>query len=204
MECGRGDSRIALSTFFCRWSKIMPYYSRKNPRLSGYNYNDNGVYFLTLCTHERKPLFSQIYGDNNEQYPENRLSEYGKIMETVIRSIPERFSVTLENFVIMPNHVHILIEIHDTQQLRAIHESPLRSRSLISKVVGYLKMNTSKQIHQLGYSGEIWQRSFHDHIVRSKKDYDKIWMYIEDNPRRWNEDCFFCEFDKARTIQELP
>lgn len=181
----------------------MPYYNRKNPRLQNYDYSENGAYFITICTHDRKPLLSRIVDIPNE-LPVCSLSTYGRIIDSVIKSLSTRFSVKIEKYVIMPNHIHLLILLDDPDRVRAIRESPLRGRSIISKVIGYLKMNASKQIHQMGYPDEVWQRSFHDHIIRNQRDFEKIWMYIEDNPRRWEEDCFYCNSNIVGAIHELP
>ena len=181
----------------------MPYYDRKNPRLSNFNYSENRAYFITICTHGRRTMLSQIIDVPNE-LPVCSLNAYGRIVDSVIQSLPQRFSVKIENYVIMPNHIHLLILLDDPDRVRAIRESPLHGRSVISKVIGYLKMNVSKQIHQMGYPSEIWQRSFHDHIIRDQRDYDKIWMYISDNPRRWQEDCFYCNPDNVGAIHESP
>lgn len=75
----------------------------------------------------------------------------------------------------------------------AIRESPLPKRSLISNIVGYLKMNSSKEIHKFSSIDKIWQRSFHDHIIRSDEDYLRIAEYIYNNPGKWEEDCFYKE-----------
>ncbi len=77
----------------------------------------------------------------------------------------------------------------------AIHELPenkltQRHRSVIDKMVGFLKMNTSKKMH-CTYSDKIWQRSYHDHIIRDKNDYEKIWDYIDTNTINWQQDCFY-------------
>ena len=87
----------------------------------------------------------------------------------------------------MPNHIHIIIAIDQ----RSIRESTLQKRSTVSKAIGYLKMNASRDIHKNGYGEKIWQRSFHDHIIRGEKDYLKIWNYIDTNPQKWKEDCFY-------------
>ena len=76
---------------------------------------------------------------------------------------------------------------------RAIRESPLQNqRSVIDKIVGFLKMNVSKKIHN-EYQNKIWQRSYHDHIIRDEMDYQKIWEYIETNIIKWDKDCFNVE-----------
>ena len=75
--------------------------------------------------------------------------------------------------------------------VRAIHESPLRGRSIISKTVGYIKMNASKEIHDKFGDMPVWQRSFHDHVIRDRRDYEKIAKYINKNPLKWQHDCFY-------------
>ena len=78
----------------------------------------------------------------------------------------------------------------DLNDDRAIRESPLR-RSIVSKAVGYLKMNSSKQIKEMYHISDIWQRNYHDHIIRNETEYLKIWQYIYENPYRWLEDCYY-------------
>lgn len=171
----------------------MNYPVRKNPRLFYYDYSQNGAYFITICTHNRKYLFSHIDSGSAIQIPSITMTQYGKTADSVIKEIPEKYAVKIDNYVIMPNHIHLLIQIDDYGENRAIRESPLQGRSVISKVVGYLKMNVSKQMHESGFQGEIWQRSFHDHIIRGQKDYEKIWLYIESNPMNWDKDCFYMD-----------
>ena len=73
----------------------------------------------------------------------------------------------------------------------AIHESPLRSRSIISKAVGYIKMNASKRIHERFGPTDVWQRGYYDHVIRNREDYEAIAKYIEENPLRWEIDRLF-------------
>ena len=165
---------------------------RKPARLKEYDYSTPGAYFITICTHNKKHLFSKIVGAIHES-PENRLTTYGNIVKQVIEFLPDRFNVSISKYVIMPNHIHLIIEIKDNGNKRAIRESPLQyQRSLIDKIVGYLKMNVSKKMHNT-YTDNIWQRSFHDHIIRDKYDYEKIWKYIDTNILRWKDDCFYNE-----------
>jgi len=93
----------------------------------------------------------------------------------------------------MPNHIHLIFIVTDDADLRAIRESPLRGRSLISKVVGYLKMNVSKEIHLTHTNASVWQRGFHDHIIRDHEDYETIFKYIHENPMRWQFDKLYSE-----------
>ena len=91
----------------------------------------------------------------------------------------------------MPNHIHLIIEICNNDEKRAIRESPLQyHRSVIDKMVGFLKMNVSKKMHNTD-NEKIWQRSYHDHIIRGEKDCQKIWEYIDTNALKWEKDCFY-------------
>jgi len=162
---------------------------RKPTRLKGYDYSQNGAYFITICTHNRKCLFSNIVGAIHES-PENKLTQCGELVEQIIEILPDRFNVSIPKYVIMPNHIHLIIEIYNDEK-RAIRESPLQyHRSVIDKMMGFLKMNVSKKIHNTDKE-KIWQRSYHDHIIRGEKDYRMIWEYIDTNVIRWEKDCFY-------------
>jgi REP element-mobilizing transposase RayT len=104
----------------------------------------------------------------------------------------------VDKYVIMPNRIHLLLQITEE---RAIRESPLqqedeapsqkRTRSLLDIAIGFLKMNSSKQIHIHRPDLTVWQRSYHDHVIRNENDYREIWNYIDTNPARWRDDCFY-------------
>jgi len=163
---------------------------RKPTRLKGYDYSTPGAYFVTICTHDRKCLFSNIVGAIHES-PENKLTKYGEILKRIIETLHDRFNVSIPKYVIMPNHIHLIIEIYNDDEKRAIRESPLQyHRSVIDKIVGFLKMNVSKKIHKTD-NEKIWQRSYHDHIIRGEKDYQRILEYIDMNPSKWELDCFY-------------
>ena len=163
---------------------------RKPNRLKNYDYSSNGAYFITFCTHERKQTLCRIVGAIHVS-PEVILTPLGETVAQIIHTLPDRYNIKIDAHAIMPNHVHLLIAIDNPDDLRAIRQSPLRSRSIISQVVGYLKMQTYKQAHRAGISGSIWQRSFHDHIIRSLEDYGKIFDYVRLNPQLWLDDCYF-------------
>ena len=165
---------------------------RKNSRLKNHDYSSPGAYFITICTHNKVCTLSRVVGAIHES-PETKLTEYGRITDRFINEIPCRYGVTVDCYVIMPNHIHLILLISDDNEKRAIHESPLRGRSMISKVVGYVKMNSSKEIHRSVGDSPIWQRSFYDHVIRDQRDYDKIAKYIHDNPAKWQNDCFYSE-----------
>ena len=165
---------------------------RKQLRLRGFDYSTAGAYFVTICTHNRRNMLSRIVGAIHES-PETKLTECGKIVDKVINHISERFSATVESYVIMPNHIHLIIMIAEGKTPWAIHESPLQGRSAISKIVGFLKMNASKEIHERYGNFPVWQRGFYDHIIRNHEDYETIAKYIYENPARWQFDKLYAQ-----------
>ena len=165
---------------------------RKPLRMSHYDYNTPGAYFLTFCTHNRKHFLSRIVGAIHES-PEPQLTTCGKIVDTVMQNIPAHLHVTIDRYVIMPNHVHLIAVITEEDVLRAIPESPLQSRSIMSKLIGYIKMNASKAIRQHCGDVVVWQRGYHDHVIRNQDDYAALAAYIETNPIRWELDKLYAE-----------
>ena len=160
--------------------------NRKSTRLKGYDYSSEGAYFVTVCTHNRNNIFSDTIVGAIHESPEMLLNSNGLIVEKYINKLNERFDLKVDKYVIMPNHIHLIL-INE----RAIRESPLQTRSLISKAIGYLKMNVSRDIHIKGNEDTVWQRSFHDHIIRGRNDYLEIWNYIDTNPQKWVQDCYY-------------
>ena len=140
---------------------------RKQNRLENFDYSSGGAYFITICVKDRKKILSKIVGAIHES-PEIKLTPYGKILDNHIKNLNARFNINVDKYVIMPDHIHLIITINE----RSIRESTLQGRSIISKAIGFLKMNTSRDIHNAGYKGNIWQRSYYDHIIRNPKDYN--------------------------------
>ena len=164
---------------------------RKEIRLKNYNYDSNGSYFITFCVQDKKQILSSIHVGALHEAPAVELTEYGKAVKNVIETAEERFGINIDGYVIMPNHVHIIITIQKESSERAIHESPLRGRSVISKAVGYIKMNSSKAIHNINPAIKVWQRSYYDHIIRNEADYIEKLNYILTNPAKWADDRYY-------------
>ena len=165
---------------------------RKPLRMSHYDYNTPGAYFLTFCTHNRKHILSRIVGAIHES-PKPQLTSYGRIVDTVIQNLPEHLHITIDQYVIMPNHIHLIAILTEEDMLRTIHESPLQTRSIISKLIGYIKMNTSKAIRQRYGDISVWQRGYYDHVIRNHADYLALLEYIHTNPIRWELDKLYFE-----------
>ena len=127
---------------------------RKPNRLSNYDYSQNGAYFITICTYNRKCILSDIVGAIHE-LPVVNLTVYGRIVDKIIADVQKRFDAVISNYIIMPNHIHMLLEI--TNGERAIHELPLqKTHSTVSNIVGYLKMNSAKEIHKINKDIKVW------------------------------------------------
>lgn len=160
---------------------------RKSIRLKDYDYGSAGVYFVTICTKDRKGLFWNNVGATSGRQQETRLSKYGKVVDEAIHKIPIYYpDVKIDNYVVMPNHVHILLSIEGN-----IDGRPLVAPT-ISRVVKQMKGYVSKQI---GHS--VWQKSFIDHIIRNEKDYLEHYTYIDNNPLKWEEDELHIKKEKA-------
>lgn len=154
---------------------------RKPIRLEQYDYSSNGSYFVTICTRERFEVLSVIEGDG--ECASLTLLPIGTIVEMEILRLKARFGVTVAKYVIMPNHVHMIIKIYRAEQ------SPAPT---ISGIICSLKSITTKTVNRRdNMAGQIiWQRSFYDHIIRDKSEYERIWHYIDSNPQNWNEDSY--------------
>ena len=149
---------------------------RKPNRICDYDYSQNGVYFVTVCTQDRRKILSNLVGDG---FPVPK--PYGVIAEEVIRQIPNKYpTVSIDKYVIMPDHIHMLLRID--RDPGTGNPSPT-----LGNVVGWYKYQVTKQINMLsGTQGErILQRSYYDHVIRNQQDYDETWQYIENNPRKW-------------------
>ena len=165
---------------------------RKRLRIENYDYSTPGAYFITFCTHDRRNMLSSIVRAIHES-PVPQLTLCGKLVDNVIQNIPQHLHVAVDQYVIMPNHVHLILIIAEENVIHSIRQSPLRSRSIISKAVGYIKMNASKEIRQHYGNITVWQRGYHDHVIRNQEDYEMIAKYIDENPVRWELDRLYRE-----------
>ena len=154
---------------------------RKPNRLRKYDYSTPGAYFLTICTAGGKCIFWERVGATIGRPQKPPLSQYGRIVDEAIREIPLHYpAVSVDHYIVMPNHIHLLLQIHTDKDGRPM-VAPTASR-----IVQQLKGAITKRI---GHS--VWQKLFHDYVIRGEQDYLKIWTYIDNNPARWAEDCFY-------------
>ena len=154
---------------------------RKHPRLKEYDYRSAGAYFITICCANYALILGEIEGTP----PENRLSDYGKAVAAEIITFDKRYPyLTISNFTVMPNHLHLLMEMHDN--------TPIDDRVSVPQLVGMIKSLTTRACKKIGFTGErLYQASFHEHVIRSEQDYQRIWEYIEHNPSKWTDDRYY-------------
>lgn len=164
--------------------------NRKLPRLKGYDYATPGAYFVTICTHDKKCIFGRIVPTSEEADAHIQYSAIGQIAKDCLLDITSHYdNIKIDNWVIMPNHIHLLICIEER-----INPFPTGNRYDISNVVGKFKASVSRAVgNAFMHSEKVWQSSFYDHIVRNDEDYQSIWQYISGNPSKWLEDRFYCE-----------
>ena len=114
-------------------------------------------------------------------------NNFGKFIAENFIKIPEQFpSVMIYESVIMPNHVHFIIELSD-EQGRA---DPAPTAPTIGNIIAWFKYHTTKQIN---LSDKLWQRNYYEHIIRNEKSYGEIREYITTNPLHWTKDSLFVE-----------
>lgn len=148
-------------------------HNRQSTRLRGYDYSRAGAYFITLCAWERSALFGDIVNDGVE------LSIPGTIVrDEWLRSAQIRCELKLDTFVVMPNHLHAVVWLG--------HKP---TRALGALVAGF-KAATTRTINEaMGTVGHpVWQRNYHDRIIRDDRELNRIHQYILDNPLKWAQD----------------
>ena len=169
-------------------------HNRQSLRLKGHDYGSEGLYFITICTYDRNHYFGEI--KNGEMI----LNAAGKIAVECWGNIPNHFPHTkLYEYVIMPNHVHGIIEITENARLagmdgdvRSKNFSTLQSPSkTIGSIVRGFKIGVTKWMRQNTEIKNVWHRNYYDHIIRNDSDYYRIAEYIIKNPKKWKEDKFY-------------
>ncbi len=172
--------------YFCVQMDIMKNLEqkhRKSIRLKGYDYSQEGVYYVTLCTQDKECLFG-VCADG-----EVRLNAAGKMVEYWYYEVEKRFKdyACLE-MIIMPNHIHFMLQNLGTSS----RINPMLSNVPLSDVIRWFKIMTTRGYIGLvksgkckPFRGKLWQRNYYEHIVRNGLSYQSICDYIMTNPIRW-------------------
>jgi putative transposase len=168
---------------------------RRSIRLKGYDYTRSGGYFITICTHQKSCLFAAIA---NKQLVLNR---FGHLASECWQAIPQHFpGVELDEFIVMPNHIHGILIMTNNRQAMAL-PNPYQGKfgkpipGSISIIIGSFKSAVSKQINILRNSKGVlvWQRNYYEHIIRDDESLNRIRNYIINNPLAWKNDKLYSD-----------
>jgi REP element-mobilizing transposase RayT len=149
--------------------RVLAVQKRKPLRLGGFEYSSQRLYVVTVCARHRRCIFGDVVDESV------RSSLLGTLVRRQIEALPERLDIGLDAFVVMPNHVHAIVCL----KTRARQASPLR----LGTVVGSFKSGSSREAKT-----SLWQRGYHDHVIRDDHDLERIREYIVTNPIRWARD----------------
>ncbi|MBI2487427.1 MAG: transposase [Deltaproteobacteria bacterium] len=166
-------------------------YRVESARLKEWDYSFNGYYFVTVCTKNQECLFGEVIDS------EMILSEIGEIAKQYWLEIPKHFDeAKLDEFVIMPNHVHGIVIIKNDNNVETRHGVSLQQRNQFSKpipgslsiIINQYKSSVTRRCRKNGHSNFAWQSRFYDHIIRNENSLQKIREYINNNPIKWDID----------------
>jgi 2-C-methyl-D-erythritol 2,4-cyclodiphosphate synthase len=180
----------------------MPYdpaeHHRHSIRLPGFDYSKGGAYFITICTHAKECILGQIGGGQAV------LSERGRIVSDCWADIPKHYpGVMLDEFVVMPNHVHGVVWFETGERLDAGGMRAGPAPPLLGNVIGSFKSASTRRINQsLGVQGAlVWQRNYFEHVVRDEESLSAIRQYIRTNPQRWHQDAENPQGDRSDDVE---
>ena len=181
---------------------MAPQPSRKPTRLTEYDYSTPGAYFVTVCTQDRKCILSDIIALDE---PRVKLTGYGAIVEQTLLEIDRAYDhISIDNYVIMPNHIHLLVSVTERGTSRT--PSPTNTSGSANKTVGAgvpdsppspanavlpMLISTFKRFTNKRCGVPLWQRSYHEHVIRGQRDYEETWAYIDSNPAKWALDRYY-------------
>lgn len=167
---------------------------RKSIRLPGYDYAQEGMYYVTICVQDRMHRFGEIVGATlvvaQEHEHAMALNDAGRMVEDIWLSIPKIFpNVTLDEYIVMPNHFHGIVAIDRCAW------ATKRVAPTLGQIIGaYKSITTNQYIFGVkcngwpAFDGRIWHRNYYEHIIRDQDDLVRIRAYIRDNPKNWERD----------------
>jgi putative transposase len=157
---------------------------RRSIRLKDFDYSQAGAYFITICTHNRTCLFGEVADG------EMKLNDLGETVKMVLLDLTQHYRhVEIDEFVIMPNHIHFIIILHDTVEA-GWKPAPTIKRHGVPEIVRGFKTFSARHINQtrntLGIP--VWQRNYYEHVIRNDDDLNQTREYVTQNPLQWELD----------------
>ena len=178
-------------------------HKRQSIRLKGYDYSKEGLYFITIGTQNMGYLFGEIIENKME------LNYAGRLIEKCWKEIPEYYSgFELHGYIVMPNHIHGIIEIVDKAEEhlkiqgrdRTLPVQRQKQLSISELIQRYKTLTTNRYIKAVkdgilpSFDRRIWHRNYYENIIRNEEKYERVVNYIRNNPRNWKEDRFYERF----------
>jgi REP element-mobilizing transposase RayT len=170
---------------------------RRSIRIPGYDYSQTGWYYATICTGHMERLFGDVV--NGKMV----LNEMGRIVETEwIKTTILRHNIKLDEYIIMPNHFHGIINIvEDVNRRGTERRAPTTEQfgkpvtNSIPTIIRSFKSAVTKKINEIRNTpgAILWRRNFYEHIIRDENDLNRIRQYIMNNPLKWADDDYFKE-----------
>lgn len=169
-------------------------HSRRSIRLPNYDYAQEGMYFVTICTYEKEYLLGDIVDSKIH------LNNIGRIVDEIWSKLNKKYkNIEMDEYVIMPNHLHGIIHIvgagfsrpnKNSDNISKGQENPAPT---LGQIIAYFKYETTKQINIIQNNPAIkfWQRNYYEHVIRDDKDLFRIREYISFNPDNWEEDKYY-------------
>lgn len=163
---------------------------RKSIRLKDYDYSKSGLYFITICCKDNACIFGEIYNG------EMNLNDLGNIAKSCWIQIPDHFpNAILHEFIIMPNHVHGIIELINLDDSKSEMNNVNMFQNMIPKSIGSIikgfKIGVTKWARANSNIEKVWHRNYYEHIIKNQISYQNISSYIVNNPKKWNDDKFY-------------
>ncbi len=154
---------------------------RRSIRLKGYDYSQEGLYFITICCKDRVCLFGDVV--NRKMV----MNDAGKMVENEWLKLPNRFgNIALHEYVVMPNHFHAILEI-----TVAVGSTVGHMVGAFQSIVTVEYIRGVKTLGWTPFNGKLWQRNYYENIIRNEQSYHRISNYIINNPAKWDNDKFF-------------
>jgi putative transposase len=163
----------------------MKVHQRRSIRLPEFDYSQPGAYFVTFVVNGRQPILSEV------NQGRMILSGLGQAVEQAWYELPRHYPhLVLDEFVVMPNHVHAVMVLTEAGGSTFDEKRAQATRRALPEIVRALKSYSARSINQIRCTpGQVvWQRSFYDHIIRNQAEWDRIRMYIQNNPSTWETD----------------
>jgi putative transposase len=156
--------------------------SRKNPRLSSWDYSSEGSYFVTFCTRDHECTLGHIPPCEDDGRADVVLTRIGDICVEEIENLKTASSkIHIDRYVVMPNHIHLIVRFDPGCDAR------------LGEIVRKLKACITMRARRDGLAERLWQRGYHDHVIRDETDYLRIAEYVDNNPLKWELDVYHAD-----------